>query len=332
MTAPTGTTQTYQQVGIREDLTDMIYDISPTDTPFLSMAGRVSVKQTKHEWQKDSLAAADGTNATIEGDDATNDTASATSRLANYTQLMDKVVEVSSTANAVNTAGRKQELSYQIAKRSKEIKRDMEARLTNNYASVAGNATTARQTGSVESWLETNTSRGSGAGATAGADGGFHSTTGLTVAATDASSTNVRTFTEALLKTVIADCWNNGGEPDTIMVGKFNKQTASGFSGIATLYRDTAGKNSAKQISIVGGADVYVSDFGSHKIVPNRFSRDRTALVLDMSYWKVGYLQPFKIDPLAKTGHADRRMLSVEFALECSNEAASGCVADLTTS
>lgn len=330
MTAPTGTTQTYQQVGIREDLTDMIYDISPTETPFLSMAGRVSVKQPKHEWQQDSLAAADGTNATIEGDDATNNTAVATSRLANYTQLMDKVVEVSSTANAVNAAGRKQELSYQIAKRSKEIKRDMEARLTGNYASVAGGASTARQTGSVESWLTTNTSRGSG-GATAGADGGFHSTTGLTVAATDASSSGVRTFTEALLKTVIGDCWNAGGEPDTVMVGKFNKQKASGFSGIATLYRDTAGKNSASQISIVGGADVYVSDFGSHKIVPNRFSRDRSALVLDMSYFKVGYLQPFKIDPLAKTGHAERRMLSAEFALECSNEATSGVIADLTT-
>lgn len=327
MTAPTGTMQTYQQIGLREDLSNMIYNIAPTETPFLSMVKRGTAKARKAEWQKDSLASASGTNKTIEGDDATNDTATPTIRLSNYTQLMDKVVQVSSTANAVDAAGRKQELSYQITKRSKEIKRDMETRLTNNYASKAGSALTARELGSVESWISTNVSRGTG-----GSSGGFSTTTGLTVAATDATSSNIRTFTEARLKTVIASCWSAGGEPDTIMVGAFNKQKASAFSGIATLYRDTAGKNSAAQISIVGGADVYVSDFGSHKIVPNRFSRDRTALVLDTGFWEVLYLQPFNVTPLAKTGHSERRMISTEFTLQCSNEAASGVVADLRTS
>lgn len=326
MSVPSGTMQTYQQVGIREQLADMIYDISPTETPFLSNAKRGKATNRKAEWQLDSLAAANGDNKTIEGDDATTDTAAPTSRLNNYTQLMDKVVRTSSTADAVSTAGRKKELSYQITKRSKELKRDMEARLTGNYASTAGAAGSARELGGLESWYATNTSRGG----SAGASGGFSSTTGVTVAATD--STTQRTFTEALLKDVIRQCWESGGDPTMIMVGSFNKQKASAFSGIASLYRDTNGKNSAKQISIIGGADLYISDFGEHKIVPNRFSRSRTAHVLDMEYWEVQYLQPFSIVPLAKTGHSERRMLSAEFTLCSKNEAASGVVADLTTS
>lgn len=326
MPVPSGTMQTYQQVGIREQLADMIYDISPTETPFLSNAKRGKATNRKAEWQLDALAAADGDNKTIEGDDATTDTAAPTSRLNNYTQLMDKVVRTSSTADAVSTAGRKKELSYQITKRSKELKRDMEARLTGNYASTAGAAGSARELGGLESWYATNTSRGG----SAGASGGFSSTTGVTVAATD--STTQRTFTEVLLKDVIRQCWESGGDPTMIMVGSFNKQKASAFSGIASLYRDTNGKNSAKQISIIGGADLYISDFGEHKIVPNRFSRSRTAHVLDMEYWEVQYLQPFSIVPLAKTGHSERRMLSAEFTLCSKNEAASGVVADLTTS
>ena len=333
MTAPAGTMQTYQQVGIREQLADMIYDISPTETPFLSNAKRGKATNRKAEWQLDALADANGDNKTIEGDDATTDTAVATTRLNNYTQLMDKVVRTSSTADAVSTAGRKKELSYQITKRSKELKRDMEARLTGNYASTAGVAASARELGGLESWYATNVNRGSNASAeTNGASGGFSSTTGVTVAATDASATAQRTFTEALLKDVIRQCWDSGGDPTMVMVGGFNKQKASAFSGIASLYRDTNGKNSAKQISIIGGADLYISDFGEHKIVPNRFSRARTAHVLDMDYWEVQYLQPFKIEPLAKTGHSERRMISVEFTLCSKNEAASGVVADLTTS
>ena len=114
MAVPAGTMQTFQQIGIREQLADMIYDISPTETPFLSNAKRGKATNRKAEWQLDALAAANGDNATIEGDDATTDTAVPTTRLNNYTQLMDKVVRTSSTADAVSTAGRKNELSYQI--------------------------------------------------------------------------------------------------------------------------------------------------------------------------------------------------------------------------
>jgi hypothetical protein len=206
----------------------------------------------------------------------------------------------------------------------------METRLTGNYASTNGAAGSARELGGLESWYATNVNRGSNASAaTNGASGGFSSTTQVTVAATDASATAQRTFTEALLKDVIRQCWTSGGDPTMVMVGGVNKQRASTFSGIASLYRDTNGKNSAKQISIIGGADLYISDFGEHKVVPNRFSRDRTAHVLDMEYWEVQYLQPFSITPLAKTGHSERRMLAVEFTLCSKNEAASGVVSDL---
>lgn len=326
MAVPGGTMQTYQQVGIREDLSDFIYNIDPVETPFLTMVRKGSKpKNYKVEWQTDSLAAADGTNATLDGDDPATNTASPTARLATYTQLMDKVVRVSDRANLMTTAGRKRELAYQVAKRGKELKRDMETRLTGNYASVIGSASTASQTAGVEAWLETNVTRGSG-----GTDGGWSSTNQVTAAASDASSSNLITFTEARLKTQIRNIWNEGGNPKIIMVGGYNKQVASGFNGIATLYRDTAGKMSPA--TIMGAADVYVSDFGEHKIVPNRFSRDRTALILDMTYWSIHYLMPFNVTPLSKTGHSERRLLRVDFALCSKNEAASGAVADLLTS
>lgn len=327
MTAPTGTFQTFQTVGIREDLSDMIYDISPTETPFMSNIGRVKTTQTKFEWQIDSLAAANGANAVIEGDDATTDTASATTRLSNHTQIMDKVPRVSGTNIAVNAAGRKNELAYQVAKRSKELKRDMETRLTGNYGDTAGAAAIASTTAGFEAWITTNDSRGSGAGATAGSQGGYAN--GKAGAATDASSTNTRTFTEALLKSVIKLCWDNGGNPNIVMVGSHNKQVASGFNGIATQYRDNPQKG---QATIIGAADVYVSDFGTFSIVPNRYSRARSALVIDPELWKVAYLRPFKVQNLAKTGDSERKQLIAEFGLVSANEAGSGIVADLLTS
>lgn len=322
MAVPTNTQQTFQQIGNREDLSDKIYDITPVETPFLSKAKRGRCTAVDPEWQTDELAAPNGDNKTIEGDDATTDAATPTVRPKNYVQLMDKVVRTSSTADAITTAGRKRELSYQITKRSRELKRDQETRLTGNYPSVVGAAGTARETAGVEAWLETNVSRGA-----TGADGGYTAGTGIVSAATDGTQ---RAFTEALLKPVIKDVWEAGGSPKVIMVGPSNKQTASTFPGIATLYRDTGPKGN-KAASILGAADIYVSDFGEHSIVPNRFSRDRTALVLDMDYWEVKYLQPYKVDRLAKTGHSERRMLSAEFTLCSKNEKASGAVADLTT-
>lgn len=318
MAVPSGTTQTYGVVGRREDLTDVIHDVTPTETPFMTAIGKGTAKNTFHEWQTDALASASASNAVVEGDDPANDSITATVRLGNYTQLSDKVIQVSSSQRSSVNAGRGDELSYQLMKRSKELKRDMESSLTSNNASVAGNASTARQLAGFEAWIQTNDSRGTG-----GANTAFSG--GIQAAATDGTQ---RAYTETLLKDVLQLCWENGGEPTMVMVGAFNKKAMSSFVGIADQVRDTGNKRA----TIVGAADVYVSDFGQLDIIANRFSRSRSALVVDPSMWKLCYYQRFKTEDLAKTGHSDRKMLSVEYTLEACNEKSSGCVADLTTS
>lgn len=318
MSVPSGTTQTYQAVGRREDLTDVIHDLTPTETPFMNAIEKGSAKNTYHEWQTDALAAASGTNKVVEGDDPGNDTIDPTVRLGNYTQLSDKVVQVSSSQQASNNAGRGNELSYQTMKRSKELKRDMETTLTGNYASVAGDASTARASAGFEAWIQTNDSRGSGGSNTAFSGG-------IQAAATDGTQ---RVFTETLLKDVLQLCWENGGEPTMVMVGAFNKKQMSAFSGIADAVRETGNKRA----TIVGAADVYVSDWGQLNIVANRFSRSRSALVVDPSMFKLCYYQRFNTTDLAKQGHSDRKMLAVEYTLESCNEKSSGVVADLTVS
>ncbi len=315
MAAPTNTVQTYAQIGRREDLSDVIYELFPTETPFMTAIGKSTASNTYTEWQTDVLAAADHDNANVEGDDVTADTYAPTTRVGTYTQLMDKVVSVSSTADAVNTAGRRSEMARELKKRSMELKRDIEKRICGNYASVAGNASTARKTAGALAWLTTNDSRG-----TSGADGGFSA--GIVAAATNG---NTRTYTETLLKGVLKSVWDAGGTPSMVITGSALKQTASGFSGLAAARRETGNK----KVTIVAAADVYVSDFGEVMFVADRFASTRDALVVDPEYWDIAYLQPFKTEALGKTGHADRKMLSVEFALRCLNEAANGVVADL---
>lgn len=326
MAVPAGAMQTYDAIGNREDLSNAIYNVAPTETPFLTMAKRGTATNTVHEWQRDNLATANTANAAIEGDDAANGTSTPTTRLKNYCQISTKYAVVSGTQNAVNSAGRKREMAYQLMKRSSELKRDMESILTGNHGSSAGGTGTARQLAGCESWLSINkTSLGTG---TAQTSPGFVTSTGLVTAPTD--STVAGTFTATGLKTVIRECWNNGGSPTVIMVGGFNKQQASGFTGIATLYREASA--TANGTRIVGAADVYVSDFGEHRIVPNRFMRTSVALVLDMDYFAVSYLRGFTQHEIAKTGDSEKRQIVAEYTLECRTELASGKVTDLTTS
>jgi len=313
MAQPTNTFDTYDAVGIREDLQDVIYSISPTETPFMSSAAREQVKNTLHEWQTDSLAAAVTNNAVIEGDDATLDASSATTRLGNYTQIMDKTVVITGTQEAVDKAGRASELAYQIAKKSKELKRDIESTLLTNQARVAGNSSTARKFGSIGSWVATNDDLGA-SGASPTGDG--------TDARTDGTQ---RALTEASLKSVIKNVWNAGGNPSIIMVGPFNKQKISGFTGGSTRF------DASEDKTLYTSIDVYSSDFGDLEVVPNRFSRDRDAWVLDMDYWSVGFLRDFTMHELSKSGDSEKRQLLVELSLISRNEAASGLVADLTT-
>jgi hypothetical protein len=226
---------------------------------------------------------------------------------------MDKTVVITGTQEAVDKAGRASELAYQIAKKSKELKRDIESTLLTNQARVAGNSSTARKFGSIGSWVATNDDLGA-SGASPTGDG--------TDARTDGTQ---RALTEASLKSVIKNVWNAGGNPSVIMVGPFNKQKISGFTGGSTRF------DASEDKTLYTSIDVYSSDFGDLEVVPNRFSRDRDAWVLDMDYWSVGFLRDFTMHELSKSGDSEKRQLLVELSLISRNEAASGLVADLTT-
>lgn len=320
MAVPTNIVSTISAIGNREDLADMIYDISPTETPFLNGIARNKASGVYHEWQTDVLEAA-AANRQIEGDATNANTFQATTRVGNYCQISKKQVVVSGTQRAVNSAGRADEFSYQMAKRGKEIKRDMEYALTRNQASSAGGAGTARSMASLESWLATNkTSVGTG---TAQTTPGFSS--GTVAAPTDSSVQG--SFTKASLDAVIQACWTQGGEPTVIMLGAGQRNDISSFTGISTLQTDAAASG---KVTLVGAIDFYKSNFGTLKVVPNRFQRDQTVFVLDMSMFAVSTLRNMSIEPLAKTGDADVAQMITEYTLEVRNEKSSGKVTDCT--
>ena len=315
MTQPADTFDSFDAIGNREDLADIITMISPSATPLLSGIAKVSATATNHEWQTDVLATPSATNAVIEGDDATTTASTPTVRLGNNTQISDKVPRVSGTQIVVDSAGRSDEMAYQIMKSGLELKTDVESTLFANNAKVTGSSSVAREAAGIPAFLATNTDFGGGSGADPTGDG--------TDARTDGTQ---RAFTESQLKSVLASCWDNGGDPDTIFVGSFNKQSLSAFSGGATRNIDSDEKK------IVNAVDVYVSDFGEVVVMPSRHMRARDCLVLEMDKWKFAVLRDFQSTPLAKTGDTEREQMLVEYTLQASNEAASGGIFDLTTS
>ena len=320
MALPTNTVTTYQAIGNREDLSDMIYRIDPTDTPFMSGVDKEKASAVNHEWQTQALAPASNANAQLEGDDPTANALVPTVRLGNLCQISYKMAQVSGTQQAVDHAGRDNELAYQEMLRGLELKRDIETILVgSSQAKTAGSTSTPRKTASVLSWIVSNTSKGTAGGAAdpAAADGTGTRTDGTQLA-----------FTEVRLKTVLSSIWTNGGKPGTIMTGAFNKQVFSTFTGRSTAIEE------AKSKKIVASVDAYESDFGKLKVIANRFQRPRDVLVLEMDKWAVAYLNGRNMIsiPLAKTGDSDRRQVLAEYALVARNERASGGVFDNTTS
>lgn len=318
MAAPTNTHSTYASIGNAEDVEDVIYNVDPTDTPFLSALDKISADAVYHEWQTQALASADGTNAVVEGNDAVTDTTTATVRMGNRCQISDKVASVTGTQQAIKKYGRDDELDYQIVLKGKELKRDMETILLQNQAMVTGDAVTARKLGSVLSYIYTNDSFGA-----TGASPTGQGTSSGTTARTDGTQ---RAFTEALLKSVLQLAWTEGGDPDTIMLGGFNKQVMSSFVGRGTPMED------AKSKKIVATVDVYESDFGTLKVTPNRFMRTRDCLVLQMDKWALARLRPMTSTELARTGDSRAKQMLTEYTLVSRNEKASAAVFDLTTS
>lgn len=321
----TATSDTYLHAdGIREELSNMITDISPEETPFYSNIGRGTVSNTYYEWLTDALATAVTSNAAIEGDDLTSYTdGTARVRLGNYTQIMRKTVIVSGTQRAVNNAGVADELAYAVAKQGRELKRDLEFTLTSEQPANAGGPTTARTTAGFEAFIRTNTD----ISATSSVN---PTLSGTTKGYPDAGPVNgtQRAFTETILKSVIQKIWTSGGTPKMVLVGPVNKARASGFTGIADIRKDVPG---ARAATVIGAADVYVSDFGNVTFVPSRFSRERSALFVDPEYAECVFLRPFQLEEMAKTGDAEKRMLVVEAGLKLSTEAAHGIARDLTT-
>lgn len=323
MANPVGTFQTYQAIGDREDLSDVIYNIDPVEVPFMTSAARSKATFTKHEWQKDVLKTATAANQAVEGDTPSNTTVAPTTRLFNYTEIATYAFNISGTQQAVRPAGRADELAYQLVKYGKALKRDMESALCGKNCAAAGTSGTARVSASLESWMSTNWTTASSP--TSAASPGF-STVG---AVSPLDATIQVTVTAALVQAIIRQAWNAGGNPDVIMCGPYNKVKISSFAGILT---NTIQQRAGGQATIVAAADAYQSDFGLLNVVPNRFSRDRTIEVLDMTYWAVAYLRPFQQFALAKVGDSDQRQLLAEYTLESRHEGASGKVSDLATS
>jgi len=314
MALPTSTFNTYEAIGNREDLIDKIYKTSPTDTPLISAIERVKASAVNHEWQTQALAAADTNNAVLEGDDAVTDAATPTVRLGNIAQISDKVPRVSGTQQAVEHAGRANEMDYQIGLKTQELKIDMEAIVFGtNQVKNAGAVGTARRTASILTWLKTNNSSGATGAAPVTADGAALRTDGTQ-----------RAFSEALLKSVLQSIWTNGGKPGTIAVGGGNKQAFSTFTGRSTPMEEASSKK------IVASVDFYDSDFGKQKVMASRNMRTRDCLILQMNMWALATLRNMKMSDLAKTGDSQRVQVMTEYSLEARNEKSSGIVGDLT--
>jgi len=306
MSAPSGTFLTTAAIGNREDLIDVIYRISPTLTPLINMAAKSKASNTLHEWQTQDLASA-ASNKQAEGDDASAKTVTPTVRLTNRTQISTKTVIVSNTQQAMNPAGRKDEMGYQLSMAALELRRDMETDLT----SLDTSATSPRQSRGLVGWIVDNYSKAS--------DTTLASYTGNT-GKTDGTQ---RAFTETLLKSVLQSVYTAGGEPSVVMMGPSQKQTFSSFTGNATRF------DRSEDAKLFASIDVYVSDFGELRAVPNRFSRARDVWVLSPDKLALAYLRPFRSIEIAPTGDAIKRELVVEYCLECRAPKAHGAIYDV---
>jgi hypothetical protein len=329
MAQVTNTFETYDAVGNREELADRIYQITPEETPFLSLIGRKPVASVHPEWQTDTLAAVDTSNNQPEGNDWNYDAVAATTRVGNYTQISDKKIIISRTQDKTSKAGRKSELAHQVAKKGVELRIDMEAIVLSNQASTAGsgNGATNRKLGGFRAWLASNDAMGSG-----GASGGFNTSTSVVDAATNGTQ---RAFTKAILDSVILSSYNAGGSPKTLMLSPYAKTVFSTFMSDSNVALQRYAANGKGQTTIVAAADMYLSDFGSISVVPNRqmaragATVARNAFLVDPRMVSLGVFDDIQLVKPAKTGDAEKRVLVTEYTLLVNNEAAHGVAADI---
>jgi hypothetical protein len=323
MTQVAGTLDTFDLVGMAEDVEDVIFNISPTDTPALTMGKRKKATATNHQWQTDSLAAA-SSNKAIEGDDASYATAAPTVMLYNRLQITQKTVLVSGTADAVRKYGRAEEFAYQLMKRGKELKRDIEHTIVRNQASSVGGSQTARAAAGWESMIAGNrilSASTDSTGTTPGyASGDWTAPTDGTTAALD----------ETTLVSALTAAWTDGGDPSVIMVGTAQKRKIAGFAGASSFAGVQVNGSRTAQAVVVGGVDLYISDFGEHKVVLNRYMRASTLFCIDPEYVSTAWLRPIKYTALAKTGDAEKGQLLCEWTTVMENPDAHAKIQDLT--
>ena len=318
MAQPTNTFDSYDAVGIREDLSNVIYNVDPEETPFYTKSRKSKAANTFVEWQTDTLRAS-ADNAHIEGDATTAEARSATSRLGSYTQIFKNAVVVPDTDAGLNKAGRGREIAYQVMKTAKEQKIDVERALFLNQARVAGNSTTARKLAGAPAWLVTNTSYGANEGANPTGDG--------TDARTD-ETTTLLAFSQTRFDSVMQSIWEEGGKPDTVYLSAFQMNAALSFTGNNN-QRSTVQAGNERVIKSLA---VYVTPWGSVEFMPSRENRSRDVFIMQDNMWEVAVLRPTKNTELAKTGDNTTRQVVTELTLKCLNEKASGGIFDNTTS
>lgn len=316
MAQPTNTYDSYDIKGLREDLQDMIYDISPEETPFYTKCPKVKAKSTYHEWQTDALRDS-AANAHIEGDDTAAEARVSTVRLGNRTQIFKNAVVIPDTDEGLDKAGRAREMAYQVLKIAKEQKLDIEKALFDNNAAVTGSSSVARELAGVPTWLATNSARGVGGANPVGANG--------TAAATDGTQ---RAFTQGLFDGVMQSIWEGGGKPDSVYLSAFQMNIALGFTG----NNNQRSNITASDEKVIKHMAVYVTPWGTVEFMPTRENRSRDVFIMQDDMWAVGVLRPTRNAELAKTGDSTKRQVITELTLVCKNEKASGTVADCTTS
>jgi hypothetical protein len=318
MAQPSNTIDSYDVVGIREDLSDVIYNVSPEETPLYSKASKTKASNTLVEWQTDSLRAS-AANAHIEGDATTAEARTATTRLGNYTQIFKNAVVVPDTDEGLDKAGRAKEIAYQTLKIAKEQKLDIEKALFDNNARAAGNSTTARELAGVPAWLTTNTVFGANEGADPTGDG--------TDARTD-ETTALTAFSQTKFDTVMQSIWEEGGKPDTVYLSAFQMNLALGFTG-------NNNQRSAVQAGderVIKSLAVYVTPWGTVEFMPSRENRSRDVYIMQDDMWEIAVLRATKNVAMAKTGDNTTRQVVTELTLCAKNEAANGGIFDNTTS
>ena len=315
MAQPSNTLSSYDIKGIREDLSDKIYDISPEETPFYSSCAKVKATNTFHEWQTDALRAS-ADNAHIEGDDTVAEARGVTTRLGNYTQIFKNAVAIPGSDDGLNKAGRGKEMAYQVLKVAKEQKLDIEKALFANQARSSGSDGAARRLAGAPAWMTTNI--------TNNADGADPTGDG-TDARTDGTQS---AFSQADFDSMMQSAWEAGGKPDTVYLSAYQMNIGLGFTG----NNNQRSNITAESEKVIKHMAVYVTPWGTVKFIPTRENRGRDVFVMQNDMWAVGVLRPTRNTELAKTGDNDKRQVITELTLICKNEKASGMVVDCSTS